>query len=172
MGIKSAAGKFVMTEEFDPKGVAFEQFLKDYEAGKIEPHMKSEPIPETQGAVKVAVAKNFDELVTKSKKDVLIEFYAPWCGHCKSLAPKYDELGEKMAEEAVEIVKMDATANDVPSDFDVKGFPTIYWVKKGDKPVSYNGGREVDDFVKYIAKHATSELKGFDRSGKAKKTEL
>ena len=51
-------------------------------------------------------------------------------------------------------------------------FPTIYWVKKGDKPVSYNGGREVDDFVKYIAKHATSELKGFDRSGKAKKTEL
>ena len=51
----------------------------------------------------------------------LMKFYAPWCGHCKSLAPKYDELGEKMAEEAVEIVKMDATANDVPSDFDVKG---------------------------------------------------
>ena len=67
------------------------------------------------------MAKNFDELVTKTDKDVLIEFYAPWCGHCKSLAPKYDELGEKMAEEAVEIVKMDATANDVPSDFDVKG---------------------------------------------------
>ena len=67
------------------------------------------------------MAKNFDELVTNTDKDVLIEFYAPWCGHCKSLAPKYDELGEKMAEEAVEIVKMDATANDVPSDFDVKG---------------------------------------------------
>ena len=67
------------------------------------------------------MAKNFDELVTNTDKDVLIEFYAPWCGHCKSLAPKYDELGEKMAGEAVEIVKMDATANDVPSDFDVKG---------------------------------------------------
>ena len=67
------------------------------------------------------MAKNFDELVTNTDKDVLIEFYASWCGHCKSLAPKYDELGEKMAEEAVEIVKMDATANDVPSDFDVKG---------------------------------------------------
>ena len=67
------------------------------------------------------MAKNFDELVTNTDKDVLIEFYAPWCGHCKSLAPKYDELGEKMAQEAVEIVKMDATANDVPSDFDVKG---------------------------------------------------
>ena len=59
--------------------------------------------------------------MTNSEKDVLIEFYAPWCGHCKSLAPKYDELGEKMAEENVEIVKMDATANDVPAGFDVRG---------------------------------------------------
>lgn len=43
---------------------------------------------------KVAVAKNFDEIVNNKDKDVLIEFYAPWCGHCKSLAPKYDELAE------------------------------------------------------------------------------
>ena len=67
------------------------------------------------------MAKNFDDLVTNSEKDVLIEFYAPWCGHCKKLAPVYDELGEKMADENVEIVKMDATANDVPAGFDVRG---------------------------------------------------
>ena len=42
------------------------------------------------------------------------------CGHCKKLTPIYDELGEKMAAEDVEIVKMDATANDVPPQFDVK----------------------------------------------------
>lgn len=45
----------------------------------------------------VAVAKNFDELVNDPEKDVLIEFYAPWCGHCKSLAPKYEELAEKVS---------------------------------------------------------------------------
>ena len=54
-----------------------------------------------------------------------------------------------------------------------QGFPTIYWLPKGQKkPVSYQGAREVDDFVKYIAKEASAELKGFDRKGKAKKTEL
>ena len=42
------------------------------------------------------------------------------CGHCKKLTPIYDELGEKMAAEDVEIVKMDATANDVPPQCDVK----------------------------------------------------
>jgi len=170
--IRTAKGqKYVMSADFSMD--TFKAFLDDFKAGKLEAYMKSEPLPDNSGnGVKVAVAKNFEELVTNSEKDVLIEFYAPWCGHCKSLAPKYDELGEKMAEENVEIVKMDATANDVPAGFEVRGFPTIFWVKKGDKPVSYNGGREVDDFVKYISKHASDELKGFDRKGNAKKTEL
>merc|ERR1719460_2042553 len=103
----------------------------------------------------------------KSEKDVLVEFYAPWCGHCKKLTPIYDELGEAMKEENVEIVKMDATANDVPPQFDVRGFPTIFWLPKDTKtPTSYNGGREKDDFIKYIAEHSTEELKGLDRKGK------
>lgn len=44
---------------------------------------------------KVVVASSFDEIVNDPTKDVLIEFYAPWCGHCKSLAPKYEELATK-----------------------------------------------------------------------------
>ena len=55
----------------------------------------------------------------------------------------------------------------------LQGFPTLYWLPKDTKkPVSYNGGRELDDFVKYIAEYATSELKGWDRKAKEKKTEL
>lgn len=67
-----------------------------------------EPVPDNSANnVKVAIAKNFDELVTNNKKYVLIKFYALWCGHCKKLIPVYEELGKKMAGEDVEIVKMD-----------------------------------------------------------------
>ncbi|CAH0562010.1 unnamed protein product [Brassicogethes aeneus] len=167
--------KFVLKEEFSVESLTV--FAKDVLDGKLEPYLKSEAIPDNNDVpVKVAVAKNFNELVVDNDKDVLIEFYAPWCGHCKKLVPVYDELGEKMKDENVVIAKMDATANDVPAPYDVRGFPTIYWAPKGSKdaPVKYEGGREVDDFVKYIAKHASSELKGFDRKGNAKadKTEL
>src|SRR5699024_10424728 len=118
-----------------------DQFVKDLLAGdKLEPYLKSEPVPDSNdGPVTVAVAKNFDEVVVNNGKDTLIEFYAPWCGHCKKLAPVYDDLGEKMKGEDVAIVKMDATANDVPSTFDVRGFPTLYWAAKDakDSPVRY-----------------------------------
>lgn len=102
-----------------------------------------------------------------------MNFTPPGADIAKKLAPTFDELGEKMAGENVDIIKMDATANDVPAGFDVRGFPTLFWLPSDSKtPVAYNGGRELDDFVKYIAEKATKELNGFDRKGNAKKTEL
>ena len=62
-----------------------EKFVSDFIAGKIEPSIKSEPIPEKQeGPVTVIVAHNFEDVVINNDKDVLVEFYAPWCGHCKA----------------------------------------------------------------------------------------
>lgn len=71
--------------------------------------------------------------------------------------------------------KMDATANDVPTYFDVRGFPTLYFVSKNDKksPKKYESGRDVDSFVKFMSKESTSPLKDFTRDGKrTKKSEL
>jgi len=160
--------KFPMDSEFSVE--ALEKFANDILSGQLEPYLKSEPIPTDSGEhVKVVVAKQFNEIVNDPTKDVLIEFYAPWCGHCKSLAPKFEELAEKLKDEdEIVIAKMDATANDVPKPFDVNGFPTLFFSKRGSKgnPKKYEGGREVDDFIKYLARESTNPLKGYTRDGK------
>merc|ERR1711916_224927 len=114
----------------------------------------------------ILTSSNFDSIVDGSKH-VFVEFYAPWCGHCKNLAPTYDELGAKFKDDAeVVIAKMDATANeiDVPG-VEVSGFPTLYFLPGNDKksPKKYDGGRDLDGFMSYIKenahnKHSHSEL--------------
>lgn len=146
---------YLMTEVFSPAAV--KEFIKKLEAGEVEPYIKSEPIPETNDEpVKVVVGKTFDEIVNDPTKDVLIEFYAPWCGHCKSLEPKYKDAAIAVQKlkgfKNVVMAKMDATANDVPANYEVKGFPTIYWAPAGgkDTPKKYGGGRDENDFVEWI----------------------
>ncbi|XP_017330169.1 protein disulfide-isomerase A3 [Ictalurus punctatus] len=181
VGIRTAKGdKYVMQEEFTRDGKALEKFLQDYFDGNLKRYLKSEPIPEgNDGPVKVVVAENFESIVNDEDKDVLIEFYAPWCGHCKSLEPKYKELGEKLSDDPnIVIAKMDATANDVPSPYDVRGFPTIYFSPAGQKqnPKRYEGGREVSDFISYLKKEASNPLVVKEdeekKKSKKKKSEL
>ncbi|KAF5516927.1 Protein disulfide-isomerase [Colletotrichum siamense] len=131
------------------------KFVEEFSSGKVEPSIKSEPVPESQdGPVTIVVAKNYEDVVLDDKKDVLIEFYAPWCGHCKALAPKYDQLGELYAKseykDKVVIAKVDATANDVPDE--IQGFPTIKLYPAGAKKdaVTYSGSRSVEDLIEFI----------------------
>lgn len=90
-------------------------FASDYKAGKLAPHLKSEEPPaDNSGNVKVLVGKTFESIALDETKDVLVEFYAPWCGHCKSLAPIYEELAERFSKiGSIVIAKMDSTANEV-----------------------------------------------------------
>ena len=66
-----------------------------------------------EGPNKKIVGKNWDELVMNSDADVFIKMYAPWCGHCKSMAPAWEEFAESMKDDdSVIIGDFDATAND------------------------------------------------------------
>jgi protein disulfide-isomerase A1 len=140
------------------------KFVDDFVAGKIAPSIKSEPVPETQeGPVHVIVAHNYEDIVMDNNKDVLVEFYAPWCGHCKALAPKYEELAalyfnDKDFSSKVTIAKVDATANDVPDE--IQGFPTIKLFPAGDKlnPVTYQGSRAIDDLAKFVAENGKHKV--------------
>lgn len=127
-------------------------WVEDFKAGKIEKTVKSEEIPESNdGPVKVVVAKQFNDILF-SGKNVMMEFYAPWCGHCKKLAPVWDELGTAFADsDKIVVAKMDATANDVPdSRFDVKGFPTLVFITAEGDIVKYDGGRTIEDLKKFV----------------------
>ncbi|KAG7381969.1 hypothetical protein PHYPSEUDO_005440 [Phytophthora pseudosyringae] len=143
--------------------VAFE---KSYFEGKLTPQLKSaDPEDDSDEAVKVIVGKEFQERVIDNEKDVLVEFYAPWCGHCKALAPKYEELAEKFADvDSVMIAKMDATENEIDhAGVDVRGFPTLIFFPGKDKqnPVVYEGSRDVEGFTEFLKTNAQKfELDG------------
>ncbi|KAK5850205.1 hypothetical protein PBY51_014473 [Eleginops maclovinus] len=161
VGILADGGKkFAMDpEEFDAD--VLRDFVKAFKKGKLNPIIKSQPVPKNnKGPVKVVVGKTFDKIVMDTQKDVLIEFYAPWCGHCKKLEPDYVALGKKYkGEKNLVIAKMDATANDVPNDnYKTEGFPTIYLAPSNDKqnPIKFEGGdRTVEGFSNFLEKHAT-----------------
>jgi len=128
-------------------------FVTSYKAGEIKPHLMSAEIPEDwdKAPVKVLVGKNFADVALDETKDVLVEFYAPWCGHCKSLEPIWNQLAEKLADkEDIVIAKMDSTANEIET-VKVQGFPTLKLFKKGDnKIVDYNGERTLEALAKFM----------------------
>eukprot|EP01128_Nolandella_sp_AFSM9_P008360 TRINITY_DN4_c0_g1_i1.p1 TRINITY_DN4_c0_g1~~TRINITY_DN4_c0_g1_i1.p1 ORF type:complete len:474 (-),score=177.59 TRINITY_DN4_c0_g1_i1:75-1496(-) len=129
-------------------------------AGTYENFMKSEPIPENNdGPVVTLVGRNFKEIVTDSDDDVFVEFYAPWCGHCKKLAPVYSELGETFASvEHIKIAQIDATANNLPSGIDVKGYPTLI-LFKGGKQIPFNGDRDLEAMTNFLVEQSSKPVK-------------
>jgi protein disulfide-isomerase A6 len=101
---------------------------------------------------------NFDSIVLNSKKDVLAEFYAPWCGHCKKLIPDYEKLANAYAgDQNVVIAKLDADHyKELAGKYGVSGFPTLLWFGKNNKesPERYEKGRDVQSFVDFINEKA------------------
>jgi len=165
----STRQRFVFDKAF--KAQTIKKFFQDFVDGNLEAYVKSEEPPKNNnGPVKIVTGKTFDKIVKDDTKDVLIEFYAPWCGHCKQLEPKYKTLGEKFESiDTVTIAKMDATANDYPtSEFQVQGYPTIFLKPAGrnSKPVLFEGKeREVNDLLAFIKKNSKSGW-SFPKGGK------
>uniref|UniRef100_A0A8C6PI87 Protein disulfide-isomerase n=1 Tax=Nothobranchius furzeri TaxID=105023 RepID=A0A8C6PI87_NOTFU len=141
-------------ESSDITAESITEFCKAFVEGKLKPHLMSQDIPEDwdKTPVKVLVGKNFEEVAFNPSKNVFVEFYAPWCGHCKQLAPIWEQLGEKYKDSADTIVaKMDSTANEIES-VKVHSFPTLKFFPAGEenKVIDYNGERTLEGFTKFL----------------------
>ncbi|KAE8649622.1 protein disulfide-isomerase isoform X1 [Cucumis sativus] len=130
-------------------------WLKKYKNGELEPYIKSEPIPEhNDEPVKVVVAHTFQDTVFNSRKNVLLEFYAPSHKVCKELASVFEDLAISYQRDPdVIIAKFDIFANDILHDFEIWKLPTVYF-KSADGNISqYIGYATKEDFREFIEKN-------------------
>jgi len=157
------------TIKFFPKSAPIES-PEDYSGGRTADTIvswvndkvgTSRKVKVAPSAVAVLTEENFDEMAL-GEKAALVEFYAPWCGHCKSLAPKYEKLANVFAGESnVLIAKVDATAEaGLGSRFDIGGYPTLKFFPAGSsEPEAYEEARELESMVKYINTKAGTQRK-------------
>uniref|UniRef100_A0A0N7ZDR5 Protein disulfide-isomerase A6 homolog n=1 Tax=Scylla olivacea TaxID=85551 RepID=A0A0N7ZDR5_SCYOL len=100
---------------------------------------------------------NFEKLVLKSDDMWLVEFFAPWCGHCKNLAPQW-EIAATDLKGKVKLGALDATVHSVmASRYGVQGYPTIKFFHKGDVE-DYDGGRTASDIVAWATDKAAVNI--------------
>mmetsp|Transcript_43814 Transcript_43814/g.80005 ORF Transcript_43814/g.80005 Transcript_43814/m.80005 type:complete len:483 (+) Transcript_43814:76-1524(+) len=171
IAVQKTAGdkkKYVYTGEMTASSIL--RYVEDVDAGNVAPKLKSESPPSSNvEPVRVVVGQTLQSEVFLPDKDVLLEVYAPWCGHCKKLEPEYLKLAKKIKKEElsdfVTIAKMDGSANDSPLEtLDWNGFPHIILAKAGNStPLVYDGERTAKGLYKFFRKHATKAQEIKDR---------
>ncbi|KIK68097.1 hypothetical protein GYMLUDRAFT_191150 [Collybiopsis luxurians FD-317 M1] len=156
--------KYPLSQNEEVSTDAVKNWAKAYLDGELQPELKSEPIPESQDeSVYNLVGKEFEKVVFDDSKDVFVEFYASWCGHCKRLKPTWDLLADKYAnvKDKIVVAKMEAQENDLPPSvpFRIAGFPTLKFKPAGSKDfIDYEGDRSFESLVAFVEENAKNSL--------------
>lgn len=102
---------------------------------------------------------NFEEAIGKFDF-IMIEFYAPWCNHCKKLEPIYSKIANRMKKQAIPVpfAKIDGPKHEeLMKKFEVEAFPTLLLFKKG-TPLEYTGMRNMDGIINFLTRQTTRHV--------------
>ncbi len=90
-------------------------------------------------------SSNFDSTVTGASAPVVVDFWAPWCGPCKAIAPILEELADELGD-AVKICKVNVDNNsEIASKYEIRAIPTILIFKDGSVADTVVGLTSKDD---------------------------
>uniref|UniRef100_A0A1B6DFB0 Thioredoxin domain-containing protein n=1 Tax=Clastoptera arizonana TaxID=38151 RepID=A0A1B6DFB0_9HEMI len=135
--------------------------LKDFISkmiGQKSEDTKNEEAADTSSSVINLISNNFEARIKTGY--TFVKFFAPWCGHCKRLAPIWEELSKKFSTKSyITIAKVDCTTEEnkqLCNDQEVDGYPTLFLYHNGAKLAEYNGSRGLDDLISFVNKHAAS----------------
>ncbi|KAF9268413.1 hypothetical protein L218DRAFT_954776 [Marasmius fiardii PR-910] len=165
-------------------GKLTDQFRKSREKGLLEAFMKKHARPEPEhepethtqdeeireqpitppvrpptnpsGEVLVLDPSNFDSIVTS--KPTFVKFYAPWCGHCKKLAPVWKQLAKALQNKLVVAEVNCEEYGSLCTSQDVEGFPSLKYYTAGSK-TEYNGGRKLEQLKAFAEKASGAATK-------------
>lgn len=108
--------------------------------------------------VKVLTSASFDKTLAASDLS-LVKFYAPWCGHCKNLAPEFDKASAEL-EDKILLAKVDCTEEaELCGRFEVQGYPTLIIFRNGEKSADYDGPREAAGIVSHMRAQSGPSMK-------------
>ncbi|XP_050466550.1 thioredoxin domain-containing protein 5 homolog [Cataglyphis hispanica] len=164
--------------QFDIKGYPTLLWIED--GKKIDKYIGERTHEELKAYVSMMLSKSVDESGRKSENNdsalhatlsltadsfqhgiekgfSFVKFFAPWCGHCKRLAPTWEELGKKFfANNNVNIAKVDCTldgSKQLCNEQEVISFPALFLYRDGRKVLEYNGSRNLDDLYDFVIYH-------------------
>lgn len=164
-------------EHPNPSAKTISKFVEDFVGGKLSPIIKSQPLPTDEEVaaelVVKLVAHNHESVVKDTSKDVIVKYFADWCGHCKAMAPTWDELASifdsNKPDAQVVVAKLEHPENDVDVPVPIEGYPTILLYPANGEvdektglrvPISFNGARDLDSLIDFIKENGGHKVDG------------